>query len=116
MAPFRPRFSVGDIVYLVESAKLGSLESYTIAEVRQDLRGQAIYRIGIPARPPTALQTVGDRITLKRSFDFELSESELTDLCSAIEFAKAALERQLARINDISDKFCSDETDGTGTE
>lgn len=111
--PDAPNFNVGDIVYLIESAKIGSLESYQVAEVRQTTDGSWIYKISVPQRPPNMQATWGDRVTLRRNLDFELTESELGTYCDAVDLAVQASEANLARLKSIQSVHCSDET-GTG--
>ena len=103
----RNLFEVNDIVYLAESAKLGSLESYSVSEIRQNSSGIWYYKISIPQRPPASLATFGDRITLNRSFDFELAESELTTFCAALDLAISYLTNNLSRLNAIKASQCS---------
>ncbi len=107
-----PLFQVDDIIYLVESANVGSIESYQISEVRQGPTGVWFYKIAVPARPPTSTATVGDRITLHKSFDFELTESELTTYCDAIGLAVAAARTNLTRLLALQSAQCEE----TGTE
>ena len=107
-----PLFQVDDIIYLVESANVGSIESYQISEVRQDPTGVWFYKIAVPARPPTGTATVGDRITLHKSFDFELTESELTTYCDAINLAVAAAQARLTQLLAWQSTQCEDT--GTG--
>ncbi len=101
-----PKFEVGATVYMVESAKLGSLESYTISESRQGLDKSWVYNIAIAAKTPSINSTVGDRITLKHSINFSLVESDLTDFCTAVGLAKGYLETQLERITRIESTYC----------
>ena len=107
-----PLYQINDIVYLTESANVGSIESYQISEVRQDSTGVWFYKIAVPARPPTSTATVGDRITLHKSFDFELTESELTTYCDAIGLAVVAARTRLTQLLAWQSAQCEDT--GTG--
>ena len=103
-----PLYNVGDILYLRESARLGSLESYEITQVRQDASGSWWYKFGIPQRPGTNTTTVGDRNTLRgHNFDFELEESELIAYCDAIDLVEAYLIAALTRIQALKAAQCA---------
>lgn len=109
-----PKFNVDEVVYLTESAKVGSIESYKVSGVRQDPSGAWLYRISIPRRPPNSNMTYGDRNALRRDLDFELSEDELTTFCNAVEIALVAAENNANRIRRLKDTYCADETESTG--
>ena len=107
-----PVFAVNDIVYLVSSAKVGSIESYEVSGVRQDPTGAWYYQISVPQRPPNSNATFGDRINLRRSFDFELAESELCIYCEAIDFAVDVATETLANLTALQTAHCQDEVTG----
>jgi len=109
-----PLFEIEDVVYLVESAKVGSIESYQISGVRQGPSGSWMYRISVAQRPPNGAPTYGDRNTLRRTLDFELSESELTTYCAALDLAEIAAMSNLAAIRSLKAAHCTDGTGGTG--
>lgn len=81
-----PRFKIGEVVYLVESAALGELEAYKIGALKQTSPDIWVYQIFIEQKPPTE-QTVGDRIDLKEPRDLFYEESELFTVCEAIQTA-----------------------------
>jgi len=107
-----PRFQQHDIVYLSESAKVGFIESYEVSGIRQDASGRWMYLIMIPHRPSAGNATYGDRITLRQNVDFELSESELTTYCEAVDLALVAARSTLARIQALKNAQCADGSSG----
>jgi len=102
-----PIYQVDDIVYLIESANVGFIESYRITGVRQDSAGWW-YNISVEARAPVGGQTYGDRITLRRDLDFELQEASLCDYCTAVGRALAAARAQVARLEALYAAQCED--------
>ena len=110
-----PIWNIDDIVYLVESAKVGAIESYQVAQLRQDATGVWYYTIAVPLRPPNSNMTYGDRIGLRQNLDFELAESELCTYCEAVDLALASARANLARLEQLKSIHCTDEvTGGTG--
>jgi hypothetical protein len=81
-----PKFKIGDIVYLNESANLGELDAYKIDAIQQSLQGRWIYQIYIEKRPPDG-QTVEDRVDLKLPRQLFFDEAELITLCQAVNTA-----------------------------
>lgn len=106
------KFTLGSLVYLTSSAGIGFLESFKILGLRQGSDGLWYYKFGVPQRPPTAVGTLGDRITKKQSYDFELCESEVLVLCDALVLAEGYLQNQLTKIQAIKAQYCDI---GTGT-
>lgn len=102
------QYNIDDVVYLTESARVGSLESYKVSGVRQDTSGLWYYKISIPSRIPGGGSTYGDRNTLRQDLDFELVESELTTYCNAINIAISVMEAGLARLVSLRDQQCSE--------
>jgi len=109
-----PIYQVEDVIYLAESAKLGFIESYQVSGVRQSAAGAWFYRISIASRPPNSNATFGDRITLRKSIDFELAESELITYCEAVDFAVVYATNILAQLQALKLAHCTDDTDETG--
>jgi len=95
-----PLFKLKDIVYLVESAALGELEAYRIGAIKQTVDGQWVYQIFIEQKAPRE-QTVGDRIDLKTTQELFFSESEFTDLCSAIDAAIVNVESRITTAQNL---------------
>lgn len=103
-----PKFDIGDIIYLEESAKLGFLESYSISTVRQDADGTWIYSISVPMRPPHNNMTYGDRITLRNDIVFEIAESDIIDFCDAVDLAISTKQSELSKLQSLKSIQCED--------
>ena len=103
-----PKYVAGDIVYLIESAKVGFLESYQVAAVSMVVGNNWQYTIAVPARSPSGA-TYGDRNQLKRGFDFQLDESELITYCEALTYAESYLQSQLTKIQSLKAAQCGSE-------
>lgn len=110
-----PLYNIDDVIYLLESAKIGFIESYRISEVRQDSTGSWLYKISVSPRAPIGGPTYGDRLTLKTSMDFELRESELCDYCTAVDFALAAARAQVVKLEALKASHCASASDGSGS-
>lgn len=93
----KPKFAIGEIVYLAEPAASGELEAYRISSVRKT-GNNWIYSVDINQKPP-AEQTVGDRIDLKSPLSFLFEETELITLCEALDSAILSLESRITRLN-----------------
>lgn len=106
-----PRFTVGDAIYLTESARLGCIEAYGVASVVQKQDGQWYYRVCIPSRPAMTNNTFGDRITLRRELNFELAETELCTYCEAVDLALAAAQLSVTRLQQLKQQC--EETNGS---
>lgn len=101
------KFAFGDVVYLSDAASVGRLEKFKIVSLRQDPSGAWFYKFAVAERAPTGGPTMGDRITKKNSYDFELAENLLITLCDAVVLAKSYLTGELAKIDAIYQQFCS---------
>lgn len=100
-----PEYNIGDVVYLIESAKVGSLESYTISSIRQDANGVWYYNIAMPSRPVRAT-TVGDQNNLQHDVAISLTGDQLTDYCTAVETIETYFQMQLVRIQALKAARC----------
>jgi len=107
-----PQYQVDDIVYLIESAKVGFIESYRISGVRQNEAGVWMYLVAVSPRS-TAGSTYGDRITLQQNLDFELVESELCAYCDAVNLALAAVQANVSRLQALKSAHCEESGSGT---
>lgn len=103
-----PKFQVGDLVYFVESAKVGQIESYKLNAAHQDGDGSWYYFVGAPLRPPPTTATFGDRNTGKRGIDMGFAESELTDACTALGLAESYHVAQLAKVRALLASHCEE--------
>lgn len=109
-----PLYQVGDVVYLTESSQIGFIESYEVSGVRMDTNQRWMYQFSIVGRPPLLNSTVGDRIRLNRSIDFEVGEEELVDFCTALDNCIAYHTSALASLNSKRASLCPDDTGGSG--
>lgn len=101
------KYSVNDLVYLVESAKVGQIESYKVSSVYQGPDGIWYYYIGVGQRIPPISKTLTDRNTGKTGIDWELSESEITDICTALDLAEQYHTNQLNKIRALINSKCN---------
>ena len=98
MALSAPVYAIGDAVYIKESAALGFLEAYAIESIRYAQDGTIIYKLVSSLRPPTAVQSYGDRFTGQRLLPVEFFESDLVTLCEALDLSILSLNRQLSNL------------------
>lgn len=92
-----PIYRIGDVVYLVESASLGELEAYKIGAISSREQGGWVYQIFIDMRPTVAGQTVEDRFDLRNPTELYFDESEITDLCDAVDLALTNIQGRMNR-------------------
>lgn len=107
-----PLYQVGDEVYLLDSAKTGSVMSYMISGSRQMTDGSWVYKFCIPRRPPNNNATMGDRIKHGRDLDFELREAQLCSYCEAVEIALAYFRTQVSALEAQYNTYCTDTSSG----
>lgn len=93
-----PSYSVGDTVYLRESAVFGFLESMSISGVYSSPSGW-MYTVQTPRTQIT--QTYGDRRSLVNNMTLYFTEGEFVTYCEALALAKIVLEAQLAKIDTL---------------
>ena len=101
----QPLYSEGDIVYLVESASIGSLEAVAIESI-SSYNGTWVYKLRSPTLRLAPGTTYGDRISLVTNGDVFYQEKELCDLCTALNIAKDVLESRLNSINSMLTVHC----------
>lgn len=106
-----PKYKIGDVVHIAESASLGELDAYKIGAINQKSPGVWVYKIYIEKRPP-ASQTVEDRVDLRYAQQLYFEESELIDLCPAVDLA---INNVQARINRANSIFASCGSEGIPT-
>lgn len=104
-----PQYSVGDVVYLRESAGLGFLEAVRISEVRSR-SNEWIYAIQARASQPNSV-SYGDRISHVNGQVLYFSESELISQCEALSIMEASVLSNLTKIQQMKSDLC-DETNG----
>lgn len=99
-----PRYKIGDIVYLIESASLGELEAYKIGALSSREAGTWVYQIFIDQRPTVSGQTVEDRFDLRNPTELYFDESEVTDLCDAINLALNNIQGRMNRAMSLTEE------------
>lgn len=90
-----PSYSIGDVVYLTSSAKIGFLESYKVSSIGQATAGKWVYQITLAPVPPTATMTVGDTVNHRNLKTLYFDESELMDYPTASQLQIDSLTRRL---------------------
>jgi len=101
-----PRFRIGDIVYLRESAEFGQLEAYRVGQISR-AGGQFAYTIFINPRPPHEA-AIGDQIDGKRrNVQMTYGESTLIPFCDAVDIAIGVVEQRLDSLRNIQTARCS---------
>ena len=84
-----PKYSVGDIVYLRESAALSRLEAVRINGIVLGPNNNWLYSIAVGIRQPSAPPVYGDRISLVTNKILYFSEDELVTVCDALVMSEA---------------------------
>lgn len=116
-----PLYAVGNTVYIVETAKIGNLESYKIdGIVWNDKISEWTYLINIKRSNDSSLTGqenalgFGDR---PGKYTLLFSEQEVADFCTAATYVQIHHTRKLAAINAMIASKCGDTggTGGTGT-
>jgi len=114
-----PLYSIGNVVYIRESAALGFIEAYAVESIRYNQDGVPTYKLVGSLKPPNVAQSVGDRVTGQRLLPIEFIESNLIDMCEALRLAAASLTVQLDNIESmqLAHNCIDDGTDGpVGTD
>ena len=94
-----PRYAIGDILYVKESAAVGALEAVIISGVEMQPDNMVwVYKVTL-AGNPQARATFGDMIQYYGSAKLYWWESELVSACDAYDLAIDYLQ---ARINTIT--------------
>lgn len=98
-----PKFTVGQHVYLKESAALGFLETVRINGIYKSPVGWS-YTVAIGGREPTGARFYGDRVSLINNSVLFFSEDEFVSVCEALTLAERSLQKSL---QDIQSKLAS---------
>ena len=104
-----PKYDIGDVVYLKESAALGHLEAVTISGAVYN--NGWMYTIRAGRALPTSVAHYGDRISAVHAKTLYFTENELIVLCDALELAEANAQRALERIQIQRTNLCPDVTE-----
>lgn len=113
-----PLYNVGDTIYILESAKIGNLESYKVDGITWNQQSSGwLYIINIKRSNDGSLTGrenalgFGDR---PGTYTLLFSEQEIITYCLALTYAQAHHTRKLQAINALISSKCGD-TDTTGT-
>ncbi|MFA5766578.1 MAG: hypothetical protein WC919_01475 [Candidatus Paceibacterota bacterium] len=93
-----PIYNIGQTVYLAESAALGFLEAYIIKEIAYQPSGKIVYTLATSLKQPSAVQTIGDRVTGQRALPIKFYEEDLIGYEQALDACIANLQNQLTAL------------------
>jgi len=102
-----PKYDIGNVVYLRESAALGFLEPARISGISR--RGPDwIYSIYVGLAGSTSANLFGDRRSMVHNNTLFFTEEEFVTELEALQLTKSNLERQLNSVNQqITSKYPS---------
>lgn len=100
-----PKYAIGDIKYVRESAALGFLEAVKISGVRLE-NNFWLYNIAAGVGQPLAPSLYGDRTSLINGNVLYFTEDELIDHCQALTLAEARAQQVLSDIQAKKNKNC----------
>ncbi len=108
-----PLYSIGDTLYLKESASLGFLEAFTVLSIEHTTDNRILYNMSGVAKSPVASNTASAMTSGRRISQIVFYEDELCVLCDALALCRINLEAQLARIIALQSQHgCIVGTDG----
>lgn len=100
-----PKYSIGQSLYVRESAAIGFLEAVKISGVSY-LNNAWVYNIQASPSQPLAPSLYGDRTSLINGAVLYFTEDELIDQCAALTLAEARAAQVLADIQAKKNKNC----------
>lgn len=106
-----PKYTVGDSVYLKESAALGFLEAVLISGVHLGQNGW-MYSIDVNIQRPAPIAQYGDRKSLVNTATLFFSEEEFVELCDALTLAEVNAQLALNRLKAQRQALCPTGTSG----
>lgn len=101
----QPLFSVGEMIYLKESAEAGFLEAYKVTSVSTSGDDQWVYSTTLGPKLPTS-GSFGEKITYRDPRTLYFNESELLSFCDAAVLARASLAQRIDELDDLIDSRC----------
>ena len=110
-----PQFTPNEIVYLQASAAIGFLEALMVSSISMDVSGRWVYTLATYQKAPTAVQSMGDRITIpKRTLPLQFYEEDLMTYCDALAVCIASVQQQLASLQALQATQCQGQTITSG--
>lgn len=106
--PIQSQYSIGDFVYLKESAAIGLLEAYRIDKIEIDANSNIIYHLDTAVRPPDAIRTTGDAVGYGIGSTIPVGVSEIIDMCDAVDLAITYHTAVLNKLNNIKNSNCDE--------
>lgn len=100
-----PLYSIGDVVYLRESASIGALESVRISGVCAS-GSNWLYQVNAAPNNLMAATTYGDRISHVTNNAVYYQSSEFCVLCDALNIIKDVLQSRLDKIDALLALHC----------
>lgn len=101
-----PKYDIGNVAYIKESAALGFLEPVQIASVQQ-YNGSWVYTIQAQISQPQNPSLYGDRTSIISGAVLYFSEGELISQCDALALAEAKAQQNLEAIQAKRSKNCT---------
>lgn len=98
MAAAAPIYNIGQIVYLRDSAAIGFLEAYIIGSIAHQPDGRIVYTLVTSLKQPSAVLTIGDRITGQKALPIKFFESDLIGYVEALDMCIQNLQTQLSTL------------------
>ena len=112
----KPLYAINDIIYLIESAKLGFIESYRITGIEFNTNYSIwSYKCAISHKGPEPY-TVIDKYNLRRSETLEFTENQLCSAKSAIELAIINTKQRLRYLESLLSTRYPESEDGTNND
>jgi len=105
-----PKYDIGAVVYLKESAAMGFLEAVVISGITHN-GSKWMYTIRAGRAQPTGVAYYGDRITAVHAKTLYFTEDEFVTHCDALTLAEANAQRALERIQLQRAGLCPDTTE-----
>lgn len=104
--PNEPRYNIGDVVFVKNSANIGFLESYKVTTInKQPDSREFIYDLDLTTTKLAPQVTQGGTPRFKKDIFFK--ERELITKCEAVNLVMAALQRKMSRLLALKATHCT---------
>ena len=100
-----PKFNIGDLLYIRESAALGFLEPVKIRTILKNSSGW-LYTINAGMSGPNVPQIYGDRRLFVNGATLYLDETELISYCDALQLSIANAQANLNKLLALQTGIC----------